>query len=143
MDEIPYSSPEDPSPVVGWDSTKFSPSTLAEIRQIALLQKGVILAIAAQIGLIVASQVASPEFRPVLALAFMGVAITTVICTWLLAITLYGMGIGVLMAIATGIPCIGIFFLVTLNGRATEELKECGVPVHFFGVPWASIPARN
>src|SRR5262249_42066811 len=129
--------------VVGWDSDKLGPSALAEVRQIALLQKGVITMIACHLILIVAMQFVPPETRPILSWLYLLIAVGGVICTWLLAITLYGVLLGVLIALSTGIPCIGLVMLVVINGRATLELKEYGVPVHLFGVPWSAIPPKG
>jgi len=143
MNESPYAPPESAATSLGWDSSKLSPSALAEIRQIAFLQKGVILTVTIHIALIVAAQFFRDDYRPVWGATYLLVSLAGMICVWLLAISLYGVAFGILMGLGTGLPCIGILVLLTVNGRATEELKQYGVPVGLFGVPWSAIPTAS
>jgi hypothetical protein len=138
MQDNPYRSPAETPETSPLDN--LSPTALAEIRQTALLQKGLIVCIALQIVSIIGAAFLPQELKQIVAGIYVVVALAGGICTFLLAMTLYGIGLGILMSAASGIPCVGLFVLLTINGKATAELREYGVEVGLFGVPWSKIP---
>ena len=140
MDKNPYSAPQTGVSTPTWDYLDLSPSAIAEVRQIAFLQKGIISFIGIYIVLLISTQLVPAQYRFVIEVVYCVAAIAAMICTWLLAITLYGFAMGFLAGLGTGIPCIGILVLAQVNGKATEELKAYGVPVGLFGVPWRETP---
>ncbi len=138
MQDNPYQPPVAPPEASPLDN--LSPTALAEIRQTAFLQKGLIVCIALQIVAILGAAFLPQELKPIATGLYVVVALAGGFCTFLLAMTLYGIGLGILMAAASGIPCVGLFVLLTINGKATAELREYGVEVGLFGVPWSKIP---
>lgn len=138
MHDNPYKAPVTTPEASPLDN--LGPTAIAEIRQTALLQKGLIVCIGLQIVAIVAVAFLPPQLQPIGAGFYVVVALVGGICTFLLSMTLYGIGLGILMSAASGIPCIGVFVLLTINGKATAELREYGLDVGLFGVPWSKIP---
>jgi len=108
-------------------------SRRSDLAEIARRQKGVLACIAAYLVAVVL-QFVLPDSLAVLAgvigfLAWIG----GVVFVGLLGSTLYGTTTGVILAIATLIPIVGLVILIVVNVKATGILKEHGVAVGFLG----------
>ncbi len=79
------------------------------------------------------------EIRPIISLAIPVVGLAGAVFVFLLAIKIFGTGVGVLLGILSMIPCLGLLVLLTVNGRATEVLKQNGVKVGLLGAKISEI----
>jgi hypothetical protein len=112
----------------------------SDLRAIATFQKIILLCILVYfVGVIL--QLALPEaLRLILALAILGVILVSTVFVFLLATKVYGTGQGVLFAILTLIPLVGLIVLLIINGKATTVLKENGIKVGLLGASLSDIP---
>lgn len=136
MSENPYEAPRSVDRVVGVKSGKRE-----DLRSVALYQKVIIICVlcyivifVAQTGLRVSPQPGVPAGM-ILVLALVGLAIilTGVVFTFLLAIKVYNVAVGILLGIGAMIPCVGLLVLLAVSNRATAILRENGIRVGFLG----------
>jgi hypothetical protein len=103
------------------------------LRSIAIGQKVIVLCILAYVVLVV-MQFALPEGdRWVLGIFGLLVILTATVFVFMLAISLFGVAVGILLGILTLMPCIGLISLLIVNHRATRELREHGIHVGLLG----------
>jgi hypothetical protein len=69
----------------------------------------------------------------IVAIVYFVVAITAAVFIFMLAISLYNTGVGVLLGILTLIPLIGLLVLLVVNSKATKLLREHGLKVGLMG----------
>jgi hypothetical protein len=105
----------------------------AELRAIAGYQKGIIFCILAQLCVYGALFAIPEDMRLWGALALLPVGIAATVFVFLLATKVYGSTAGVIYAIMTLIPCIGLIMLLVINGKATTIMKEHGIRVGLLG----------
>jgi len=103
------------------------------LRAIAANQKVIIFCILIYLCLIPVQFVVPENLRIFIALAYLPVAITATVFVFLLATKVYSTGTGVLLAILTFIPCIGLIMLLIINGKATGILQAHGIHVGLLG----------
>lgn len=104
------------------------------LRNIAMAQKGILFSILAQF-LVGGIQFVVPVHLRLVVLLPMALA-TSIVATvfvFLLATKLYTQGLGILLAILTLVPCIGLVVLLIVNGKATAVLKHHGIRVGLLG----------
>ncbi|MCX6376002.1 MAG: hypothetical protein NTU88_08240, partial [Armatimonadetes bacterium] len=58
---------------------------------------------------------------------------------FMLAIQLYGAGVGILFGVLALIPLVSLIMLLIVNGKATNTLRSNGVKVGFFGARLSEI----
>ena len=113
-----------------------------DVQRIAIYQKGIIVALAANLGLqffviIIGIPGAQSEVAAFAVLGLVGVLIATVLLalvfTFLLARSLHGTGIGVMLALTQFVPCVSLIVLLVLNAKATSVLRKSGLIVGLFG----------
>ncbi len=104
-----------------------------ELRYIASRQKGILVCILVYLMALGFRFALQPPLQLIPA----GIALTTGIVAsifvFMLAIKLYGTGSGVVLGILTLIPLIGLFVLLSVNGKATAVLKKYGIQVGLLG----------
>lgn len=125
----PYAAPVSQPQVVGVRGG----GDRKDLRSIALYQKGLILCILLYLIAVAAQFAIPPEFRPVIAIFILPVALAGVVFVVLLALKAYSPVVGILLGIGALIPCLGVIFLLIVNAKATEILKQNGIKVGFFG----------
>jgi hypothetical protein len=112
----------------------------ATLRSIALFQKGILVAILVYLAVFVAQFFIPPQLRWILGL---GLALPTmlvaVVFVFLLATKVYSPVTGVLLALLTFIPCIGLIVLLIINSKATAVLQLNGISVGFLGASLSDI----
>lgn len=136
MSENPYEAPRSVDRVVGIKSGKRE-----DLRSVALYQKAImicilcyIVALVAQVFLqINAKSGVSAVLSLIVGLLALAVVLTGVVFTFLLAIKVYNVAIGIILGIGTMIPCIGLIVLLAVSNRATAILRENGIQVGFLG----------
>jgi predicted RNA-binding Zn-ribbon protein involved in translation (DUF1610 family) len=108
-----------------------------ELKQIAQYQRGLIFSVLGQIvagviwGMANASQ--SPPLLLVGALGLLVAGIAGLVFVVLCAMRLYSTGAAIALAILMFIPCVSLIVLLSINGKATNRLKENGIKVGFLG----------
>ena len=129
MSENPYQAPPLEPPVVGVLS-----GTREDLRSVAVYQKGIMVCILIYLLSILGqfSGAAIAGDHP-LALAVLGVGLTGLVFVFLLSTKVYGTGVGILLAILTLVPLLGLIVLLSINGKATAILKQNGHHVGLLG----------
>jgi hypothetical protein len=104
-----------------------------DLRTIAARQKAIMICILVDI-LSVAAVIALPRELKILPAATLVIAgIASVVYVFLLSMSLYSVGTGVILGLLTFIPYVGLVVLVTVSAKATRELREYGYKVGFMG----------
>jgi hypothetical protein len=104
-----------------------------ELRSIAVYQKGILICILIYFVAVIAQFALPPALRLFLAIPVLGVIVAATVFVFLLATKVYSTGIGVLLAILTLIPFVGLIVLLVINGKATTVMKRNGVAVGLLG----------
>jgi hypothetical protein len=73
------------------------------------------------------------EARIFLLIALAPLGIASTVFVFLLATKVYSQGTGIVLAILTLIPCIGLIVLLIINAKATTILKKHGIGVGLLG----------
>ena len=132
MTENPYQSPmSDLQPAAGVLSGKQE-----DVRAVAVYQKGAFICILVYLLSVIVTFVAFalPEpLRIVPAIGILGAGVVGTVFVFLLAVKLYGVGIGVLLGLLTLLPCLGLVVLVIVSNKATNVLEQNGHHVGLLG----------
>jgi predicted RNA-binding Zn-ribbon protein involved in translation (DUF1610 family) len=108
-----------------------------ELKQIAQYQRGLIFSVLGQIvaGVIwgMANASHSPPLLLVGALGLLVAGIAGLVFVVLVALRLYSTAAAIGLAILMFIPCVSLIVLLSINGKATNRLKENGIKVGFMG----------
>jgi hypothetical protein len=71
----------------------------------------------------------------------MAVSVTAAVFVFMLALSLYSTGAGIVLGILTLIPVVGLIVLLVINGKATNVLRRHGIRVGLMGADPGQIPA--
>ena len=110
-----------------------APFSRDDLRLVASRQKAIILCILIYLVALAAQFLLPHELRPMLGIGVLAVGVVAAVFTFMLAIKLYGTGVGVLLGVLTLIPLVGLVVLLIVNGKATGILKENGIAVGLLG----------
>jgi predicted Zn finger-like uncharacterized protein len=105
----------------------------ADLQAIATYQKAVLVCILVYIIAVVAQFALPANLRLFLGIAALGVSLAAAVFVFLLATKVYSTGLGIVLAILTLLPCIGLITLLIINSKATSTLNRNGVHVGFLG----------
>jgi hypothetical protein len=72
-------------------------------------------------------------------LGLLAAGIAGAVFVFMLAIKVYGIGLGIAFAIGSFFPCLGLILLLVINGKATSILQQNGIKVGFLGANPAAI----
>ncbi len=128
MDENPYQAPLADFEVVGVKSGKQE-----DVRAVAVYQKGILVCILCYLLVVIGQFALPPALRPYLPLAMLPIGIAGLIFVFLLSTKVYSTTVGLLLAILTFLPCIGVLVLLMINGKATNILRQNGHKVGLLG----------
>jgi len=103
------------------------------LRTIASQQRVILFCILIYLLAVIGQLLVPEAVRPMLGLGVMAVGLVATVFVFMLAIKLYGTGMGILLAILTLIPLIGLVPLLIVNGKATRTLRENGIDVGLLG----------
>lgn len=139
MSDNPYQSPRAPDQAAGVKS-----GSREDVKRVARYQKGLIVCILVYF-ILVLSQIVVPPDAPFVVVLLRAVAALVAIVggtvfVFLLAMKVYPTGTGVLLGILALIPLLGLFVLLSVNGKATTILRQNGIKVNFLGANLADIP---
>lgn len=105
----------------------------ADVRGIAIYQKGILVFILIYFILVIAQFGIPAELRPIVGIGVHGLGVVAAVFVFMLAIKVYSLPVGILMAIITLIPLVGLITLLIINGKATSMLQMRGVSVGLLG----------
>jgi hypothetical protein len=105
----------------------------ADLRNVATYQRMILVCILAYIILVILNFVLPTSLQLVIWIVAIGLSLTATVCVFLLATKVYSTGLGVLLAILTLVPIIGLIVLLIINGKATSVLRAHDIPVGFLG----------
>jgi hypothetical protein len=121
------------------DEPAFARLPRSELRAIATDQKAVMICILLYIAFAVAGFFIPKENQLPLWICVIGLGLAATIKVFLLATKVFGGGLGIVLAILTLIPCIGLIILLVINGKATTILKRHKIHVGFLGAKLSDI----
>jgi hypothetical protein len=138
MDRDPYSGLESEPQAGPWEH--LSEEALDDVRELALLQKGMLITVGVRLGLALALVFAPPNLFVLLATAYLFAALAGAGCSLLFGIPRQGALAAIGLGLATLLPLVGIVVSLILNAWAATELKQQHAPLGWFGVPWKLMP---
>jgi hypothetical protein len=117
-----------------------------ELRAIAMYQRYLILCILVQILSYIVYVITAIALRPdiknpggavaiigILLVVLMIAGLAATVFAFLLTMKLSNVGLAILVLVLTLVPCVGLIALLTINGIATNRLRNNGVSVGFLG----------
>jgi hypothetical protein len=113
--------------------------TREDLRSVATYQKGIIVCILIYLIAVITQFVLPAELRLFLGLALLALGITATVFVFLLSIKVYSVGLGILFAFLTMVPCIGLVMLLVINAKATGILRQNGIKVGLLGASTSDI----
>jgi hypothetical protein len=128
MDDNPYAAPQADTHVVGVLSGQRE-----DLRSVAKYQKGILVCILLYLIAVIFQFALPPEALPILIVGVVVLLLAGTIFVFLLAMKVYGQGMGILLGILTLIPLVGLFVLLRVNAKATSVLQQNGVKVGLLG----------
>lgn len=134
MSENPYAPPTFIPEAIGILS-----GSGEDLKKVAKYQKGIIACIAIYLVAMVGLFTIPYELRYVIEFIILGTGIVGAVFVFLLAIKVFGTWLGILFGLLCLFPCLGIFVLLGVNGKATSILKENGIQVGLFGAKNSSL----
>ncbi len=129
MSENPYEAPAAQTEVIGIRGG----GTSKDVQQVATYQKGLLYCILAYL-IMVGSQFFLPETaRIFLGIGMIVIGLTSAVFVILLSMKVYHPALGILFAILTCVPLLGLIVLLFINQKATNMLKQNGIEVGLLG----------
>lgn len=133
-DENPFHAPESDLRVEGVLS-----GAREDLRSVATYQRYIMLCILVYLGAVIGQFAVPQEVRLFIALGVLAVGLAGTVFVFLLSTKVYGTVQGIIFAIFTLIPCIGLIVLLIINSKATNILKANGIKVGLLGANPADI----
>jgi hypothetical protein len=130
----PYESPLSEPVVTGVNS-----GTRDDLRAVARYQKGILICILIYLLAVVGQFLIPQQFRIFLGLGILVLGLVGMAFTFLLASKVYSLVIGILVAVLTLIPCIGLIALLVVNAKATSVLTQNGIKVGLLGADLSQV----
>ncbi len=134
MTENPYQAPQATSPAVGVLSGKRD-----DLRSVAKSQKGILVCILMYLVAVFAQFAIPPEVRMLFLVGVLLVVLVGAVFVFMLAIKVYGTGLGIVLGFLSLVPLVGLVVLLIVNGKATGILKQNGIKVGLLGANLSSI----
>lgn len=137
----PFRAPESDLRVEGALS-----GTRGDLRSVARYQRWVAVCILIYLGMIIGrvatvmNKVAIPPVLEIcLTIARLAAVLAGMVFVFLVSAKVYGTAQGLLLALCTMIPCIGLLVLLRSNAKATSVLRANGIKVGLLGANPANI----
>jgi uncharacterized membrane protein len=128
MSENPYQAPLADLRAVGVKSGQRE-----DVRAVAVYQKGILVCLAIYLLLVIGQFAVPADVRPILGLVFVSLGVAGLVFVFLLSTKVYSTAVGVILAVLTLLPCIGILVLLVVNSKATRILTDNGYKVGLLG----------
>jgi hypothetical protein len=81
------------------------------------------------------------DLQPVAFLLALGVVVTAAVFVFMLSLSVYNTAAGIILAIFTLVPLVGLLMLLIINGKATTILRQHGIRVGLMGADPKQIPS--
>ena len=107
--------------------------TRQDLHSVAIYQKVIIWCILSYFLAVIGQFAIPSDFRPLLGLAFLGVAVLATVFVFMMALKVYSTTMGIVLGILTLVPCIGLVTLLIINQKATGLLTKHGYRVGLLG----------
>lgn len=117
-----------------------APPSGLDLRTIALRQKGIIYCILGYLLCVVLQFVVPMPVTLLLGLACLGAAVTGAVFVFMLSLSIYSTGVGILLGILTLIPLLGLIVLLVINAKATSILRAHRIHVGLLGASLSQLP---
>ena len=134
MTENPYQSPQTSSAAVGVLS-----GSRDDLRSVARFQKGILVCILIYLIAVIGQFALPVEIRPIIGIGVLLAGIGSAVFVFMLAMKVYGTGLGIVLGILSLVPLIGLIVLLIVNGKATGVLKQNGIKVGLLGANISAI----
>lgn len=134
MNENPYQPPQASAATVVVRSR-----SREDLLSVARYQKGILTCIVMYLVALFIPLAFPEEIQALIGIGVLLVGIVGAIFVFLLAIKVYGTGLGIVLGILSLIPFIGFVVLLIVNGGATGVLKRNGIKVGLMGAKLSSI----
>jgi hypothetical protein len=129
MSDNPYQPPASfDAPLVGARERQWR-----QLWRIAIFQKAILLCLLVYGAAVVASLVIDLRATEILGLLVVADILIAVAFVFLLSVEVYGVFLGVTMALFTLIPVLGLFILALTNGKASAILRRHKLRVGLLG----------
>ena len=126
-EENPYEAPAAGSPAVGVIG-----GSREDLYNVARYQRGIIFCILIQLGVLFGAAVLPAELQLLAELGLLAAGVAGAVFVFLLAIKVYGAGLGVLLGVLALVPLLGLLILLIVNGKGTRVLRDNGIRVAGF-----------
>lgn len=137
VDENPFRAPESDLRVER--VTGVLSGTKEDLRSVARYQRAIMLCILAYMGAGPLQIFLPREAAIVTAIVLLGAIVGGTVFVFLLSTKVYGTVQGILFALFTLIPCLGLLALLRINAKATAVLRDNGIKVGLLGANPADI----
>ncbi len=134
MSQNPYQPPADAGTGIGVLS-----GSREDVRKVAIFQKGILVCILAQIILLICQVSVDPDMRPIVGIVSLIAGLASSLFVFLLAMRVYGVGLGIVFGLVCLVPCIGLLGLLIVNGKATAILRQNGIKVGLLGAKLSDV----
>jgi len=104
-----------------------------DLYDIAVYQKAILVCILIYVLVVIVQFVVPSDARIFLAIGVFGIGVVATVFVFLLALKVWRTGMGIVLAILTLIPCIGLIALVAINQQASGTLTKHGYEVGLLG----------
>ncbi|QDV33940.1 hypothetical protein [Tautonia plasticadhaerens] len=131
MIENPYAAPASavrPSEAVGVKS-----GSRADVRSVAVYQKGILVCILVNLAAIAGMFVVPPPVALILFAVMLVSMLAAFVFVVLLAMKVYNAAMGIILGIGSLLPFISLIVLLMVNGKANRILRENGHRVGLLG----------
>lgn len=128
-------SPIPQPPVLG-----YAPARRNNLREIAVRQKAILWCIVAQIAALALMVALGPDLAWVIGLVRIVVSLASLVFVFMLAVSVYKTGVGIVLGLLVLIPLVGLLVLLFINGKATKELRAHGIKVGLMGANLSQVP---
>lgn len=135
MTENPYQAPQSSATA----AVGILSGTRDDLRSVAQSQKGILVCILIYLVAVFGQFAFPPEVRPIVGIGVLLVGLVGAVFVFMLAIKVYGTGLGVVLGILSLIPCVGLLVLLIVNGKATGVLQQNGIKVGLLGANMSQI----
>ena len=115
-----------------------------DLRSVAVYQKGILvcilislLGVSFNIFALAPQAAVPPAVGMAISVLLLVVGLASAVFVVLLAIKVYNIALGIVLGLLSVLPCIGLFVLLVVNGKATRILQSNGYRVGLLGADLA------
>jgi len=137
--ENPYQSPQTLEPVV----VGVLSGDRRDLLDVAKFQKGILVCILIYLIAGICRAVVPPDLAVLVIIGVLCLGVAAAVFVFLLAIKIYGQGLGIVLGVLCIIPLLGLLVLLIVNGKATAVLKQNGIRVGLLGANLSALSTSD